>query len=537
MARRTAAAQDAAAEMGTTDGRTLRDLWDDLVAGSGEREALVFEDRAGVVSRYTYAELGDLVGRTANLFAALGVRKGDPVAVHLHNSPELLQCLLALATIGAVLVPLHPRSTREESAAIIGRVGARVVVCERAGLSLYGPGADRIDVPHVLVARDPVGPVWPGPGAAGPQVLDLAHARDAQPARVPDPVPLRASDVAGIVFTSGTTARPKGVVLTHANLLFSGRFVTWQARMTAEDRLLTTMPACHVNFQLNALMPVLHAGATLVALERYSASGFWGQVRRHEATLVQGIAMIVRTLLMQPVAAGERDHRVRDVLYYLPITDEEKDRFEERFAVRLLNSYGTSETLVGVLTDPPHGERRWPAVGQAGPGYEARIAGPDGRALPPGEVGEIQVRGEPGRTLMKEYYADPEATARLYDPEGWLRTGDLGRVDEDGWYTFVDRRSHLIKRAGENVSPAEVEAVLLGHPDIVEAAVVGVPDPVYDMAVKAVVVLADGARTTPQAVQDHCCTRLARFKVPTVVEIVDALPRTGSFKVATSTLR
>ncbi|WP_448059822.1 crotonobetaine/carnitine-CoA ligase [Cellulomonas hominis] len=516
--------------MDVVDGRTLRDLWGDLARESGERTFLVFEDRAGSVVQYTYAQFAASIHRTANLFRSLGVRQGDAVAVHLNNCPELLQCLFAVAEIGAVLVPLHPRSTLDECADVIGRVGALVVVCERPGLELYGRGAGRIDVPHVLVAREPGRLAEPG-------VLRFEQSRDAHPAELVDPVPLSADDVAGIVFTSGTTARPKGVVLTHENLLFSGRFVAWQARLTADDRLLTTMPACHVNFQLNALMPVLHAGATLVAVERYSASRFWHQVRHYGATVVQGIAMIVRTLLLQPVAAGERDHHVRDILYYLPISDAEKERFEERFAVRLLNSYGTSEMLVGVLTDPPEGERRWPAVGQVGPGYEARVADEAGQELPPHTVGEIQVRGEPGRTLMKEYFQDPDATTRLYDADGWMHTGDLGYVDADGWYDFLDRRTNLIKRAGENVSPAEVEALLARHPDIVEAAVVGVPDPIHDEAVKAVVVLAAGATTTAQEIQDYCCTRLARFKVPTIVEIVDALPRTSSFKVATSDLR
>ncbi|RYV51310.1 crotonobetaine/carnitine-CoA ligase [Pengzhenrongella frigida] len=510
--------------------RTLRDLWDDLGAQCGERTFLVFEDRAGVVVEYTYAQFNALITRSANLFRSLGVGRGDAVAVHLRNSPELLMCMFGLTAIGAVMVPLHPSSTRAECADIISRVGVLAVVFEADSLALYGaggPGTDHIAVPHALLARsrEPV-----------PGTISFETARDAQPDRRTESLPLGSDDVAGIVFTSGTTARSKGVVLTHANLLFSGIFVQWQANLTSGDRLLTTMPACHVNFQLNALMPVLHTGATLIMLERYSARSFWRQVCHHEATVVQSIAMIVRTMLLQPPGDWEADNRVREVLYYLPITDEEKVRFEKRFATRILNSYGTSETLVGVITDPPVGERRWPSIGRIGRGYEARIADDDGREVPPGVVGEIQVRGVPGRTLMKEYFHDPAATAAAAAGDGWMHSGDLGYVDAEGWFTFVERRTHLIKRAGETISPAEVEAVLTDCPGVCEAAVIGVPDPIHDEAVKAFVVLAPGAALTAQDAQDYCRTRLAGFKVPTVVEIVPALPHTSSYKVEKSRL-
>lgn len=512
--------------------RTLRDLWGELRHTAAERPFLVFEDGDGQVSRYTYAAFGRLVTRTANLARDLGVRPGDRVVVHLRNCPELLMWMFGLAELGAVMVPLHPHNAPAECADVVARVRADVVVCEPATLDVYRPGPDAagpaVDVPRLVVARG----LEPVPGT-----VRFEAERDARPDELVDPAPLAGDDPAGIVFTSGTTARPKGVVLTHANLLFSGEFVDWQARLGPADRLLTTMPACHVNFQLNALMPVLTAAATLVMVERYSARCFWRQVCRHEATVVQSIAMIVRTQLAQPGGAWERRHHVREVLYYLPISDEEKARFEERFGTRILNSYGTSETLVGVITDPPLGPRRWPSIGRAGLGYEARVADDDGHEVPAGTVGEIQVRGVPGRTLMLGYFEDPEATRRAYGPDGWMHTGDLGYADADGWFYFVERWSQMIKRAGENVSPSEVEAVLVAHPGVAEAAVVGVPDPIHDEAVKAFVVPAPGARPTPADLVAHCRARLADFKVPTLVEVVDVLPHTSTYKVARGRVR
>lgn len=504
---------------------TLRDQWDYLVAHRGDRSFLVFEDGEGVTRRYTYAQFARQITRSANLFTSLGVARGDAVALHMHNCPELLMSLFALSWLGAVAVPLHPRNTVAECTDVVQRVRARIVVTEDDLSAMYGPGG--IDVEHIVVARG-VEPL------AGTIHFDGALAEQGE--HLDARVELSSDDPVSIVFTSGTTARPKGVVLTHANLLFSGIFVNWQAAMSPEDRLLTTMPACHVNFQLNALMPVLTVGATLVAIERYSASRFWRQACEYDATIVQSIAMMVRTMLMQPVAEGERSSSVREVLYYLPISDEEKALFEERFATRILNSYGTSETLVGVITDPPHGERRWPSIGRVGLGYEARVM-VEGRDADPEEIGEIQVRGIPGRTLMLGYHEDPEATAAVYDADGWLRTGDLGYVDADGWFYFMDRRTHMIKRAGENVSPVEVEAVLTDDPRVAEAAVIGVPDPVHDEAVKAFVVPVPGVALTVEDVQALCAASLAAFKVPTVVEIVGSLPKTRSFKVAKSSLK
>lgn len=499
--------------MDTAHEETLGDLWHAQVRRRGDHPFLVAEDATGTVRTYGYAEFDALVASAAAALRRHGVRPGDAVVLHLPLGTELVRHLLAVMTSGAVAVVQDPGSPAPECAHVAQRVRARLAVgtSEAAGRYAGVPG---------LRVVPPAGTGAPGTARAAGWPAAAVTGRD----------------TAGVVFTSGSTATPKGVVLTHANLVFSGRFVQWQAALTPTDRLLTTMPACHVNFQLNALLPVIAAGATLVVVERYSARRFWHQVQAHHATVVQSIAMIVRTQLCRPVEPGERDHDVREILYYLPLPDAEKQEYERRFGVRLLNSYGTSECLVGAITDPPAGERRWPSIGRVGPGYEARVAGPDGRALPPGEPGEIQLRGEPGVSLMAGYLDDPASTAAAYDADGWMRTGDLGYVDADGWYYFLDRRSRIIKRGAENVSPARVEAVLLAHPGVAQAAVVGVPDPVYDQAVLAVVVPRPGVALTEADVRAHCAAHLPAPAVPGTVQVADRLPRTASYKVATGTL-
>ena len=306
---------------------------------------------------------------------------------------------------------------------------------------------------------------------------------------------LDGQDTAMIIFTSGTTSCPKGVEITHANMLFAGHYGDCTScALGPGDRMLTTMPAFHSNFQLAALMPVLTAGASLVVLEKYSARNFWRQVREHRATAIQLVAMMARTLMMQPHDAAEREHCVRSVQYYLPIADEEKEAFEQRFAVRLQNCYGATESICWALTDLPFGPRRWPSVGRPGLGYEVEILDEAGGAVAPGTVGEIAVKGVPGVSLMKGYYGDAEATARTVNGEGWYLSGDKGYRDEEGWFYFVDRKCNMIKRGGENVSATEVEDVLSMHPAVAECAVIGVDDPVRDQAVKAFVVCTRGIR-------------------------------------------
>ena len=518
----------------------LRDLWNELSTSRGDHLFLAYESCAGEVRTFTYGEFDRYINRVANYFAGLGVGKGDNVAVQLYNSPEHVAVCMALAKIGAVAVPINMQHKLEECIFVYEKCGISMVVtepdcqccyCEDApcpqGTCAGAPceGVRPYAMPHVLIAH--------GAGhALCERVVDFDKAVAVCSDEPPAPCDLDVRDTAMIIFTSGTTSCPKGVELTHGNMIYGGRYGVWQCGLTPDDRLLTTMPAFHSNFQTAALMPVLAAGATLVMLEKYSARRYWGQVRRWGATALQLVAMMARTLMMQPRVPGERDHAVRSVQYYLPLSDEEKEAFEERFAVRLQNCYGSTESVCWVLTDTAAGERRWPSVGRPGPGYEVAVLGEDGRPAPAGQVGDLAVHGVPGISLMKGYYGDPAATAAAMTDDGWYFPGDKGRCDEDGWFYFVDRKSNMIKRAGENISASEVEDVLADHPCVAEAAVIGVPDPVRDMAVKAFVVLAPGTAAAPEELAAHCACHLADFKVPTIVELVDELPHTSVGKVA-----
>ncbi|MES9997114.1 crotonobetaine/carnitine-CoA ligase [Desulfovibrio aminophilus] len=511
---------------------TLRSLWDELAGTYAGKTALIVEDVAGNTCAYSYAELNEEINRAANLLLGLGVKKGDRVAMQLCNSAEQIIAWFGTTKIGAVMVPINTQYVRDECEYIIRKCGARAIITERDFLDVHK--AIREDNPqqirNILVTGMADTPEIPG-------VLNFNRLLRRQDPRLLPTVPLSSEDTAEILFTSGTTSRPKGAVITHHNLLFAGHYTAWQCSLRSDDRYLTMMPGFHIDFQCTAAMPTFTSGATLIVLEKYSAHKFWNQVCVHRATITECIPLMVRTLMLQPRRAWERNHCLREVYFYLSITDQEKADFEERFNVRLLSSYGMTETLVGLIGDIPGQTRKWPSIGRPGLAYEAKIVDADGREAQPNTVGEILVRGVPGKTLFKEYHNDPEATSRVLDPDGWLRTGDNAFMDESGIFYFVDRGVNMIKRSGENISSTEIENTLACHPKIAEAAVIGVPDAIRDEAVKAFVILKEGETMTPEEVIAYCAERMAKFKVPSFVEMRTSFPRTCTGKIQKKKLK
>jgi crotonobetaine/carnitine-CoA ligase len=508
-------------------GRTLRDLLEEKVRLRGDATFLVFEDKEGAVRSWTYREFYQQVERVASAFHGLGIAHGDKVTVHLPNSPEFLFCWFGLATLGALMVPSNVANAGDEMVYVINYSDSKILVTQPDYLPMFRKILPECPtVSHVVLARTEQ-------AEEGTVLLSEAMARATA---APPRAKLASEDEMEMLFTSGTTSRPKGVLLTHANALRSGERVSKHIAMRPDDIFLTGLPAFHVNAQSISIMSTLTVGGTLVLLETYSASKFWKQVRQHGATCLSLVPALLRTIATQPVDPDERNHRLRAVFFAINVPDREKEEFEERFGVELINGYGLSETMTIVTMAPAYGEKRWPSIGLPTFDRQVKIVDDEGRELAPGQVGEIVVHGVPGRTLMKGYYKDPEATAQAVR-DGWLHTGDNGYMDELGYVYFFDRKKDVIKRAAENVSASEVERVLLEHPGILEAAVIGVPDPIRDEAVKAFLVMKEGAVLTPEAVIAYCATRLAKFKVPSFVEIRPSLPKTSIGKIEKKVLR
>ena len=484
--------------------RTLGSALADKAARFPDRAFLVFEDGDGAICRWTWQELDATVNRAAHLLLARGLRPGDRFNVHLGNRPEVLIFWFAAARTGTVMVPTNPVSTTEEMAYITAHSEARLSVTE----SRY---------------RDAVGL---------PDVIDcsgLDELLGPMPATPPG-VAVTSGDELSMQYTSGTTSKPKGVLLTHANYVYGGEAMAKAMRVGPDDRHLVVLPLFHAGAQLHACLPMLLAGGSLALVERFSASHFVEQAIRHEATLAALFAAPIRMLLAQPPRPDDSRTRLRACSYAQNITPQQWNEWHARFGARLMQIWGMTETMSLPLVHPLDLPPKPLAMGMPVLGYDVKVVDERGAEVPPGTVGELVVRGEPGVSLMKGYFKNPEATAATLR-DGWLRSCDNAWMDEEGWFFFVDRKKDMIKRAGENVSASEVEETLKQHPAVFDAAVVGVPDPVRDHAIKAYVIAREGVRPSADELIAWCRVRLSAFKVPEVVEFRDAFPRTSVGKI------
>ena len=488
---------------------------------AGDAPLLTFLDGDKPDEHTTWSAIAGRAGALAGQLAGLGVRPGERVALFGLNSLEYLVALAAICRLGAVCVPLNALLTAPEIAWQLSDAGAVVLVGE-------ADAADRLDEAVALATFG--GPRLALRGeASGWLPLDDGTA-------VPDVPPPGPDDLFEILYTSGTTGHPKGVMLSQRSMASEADSVAsyWAAR--PDDTFLGVLPLFHVNAQLVTMLPALAVGARLVLARSFSAGGWIDVVRRHGVTISSIVGTQVRMIMATPERPDDADTALRCVPYGLNVPPAMWARFERRFGAPLCNIYGLTEAVAIATAAPLHGDRRIPSVGRPGRGRAVGIFDDDGKELPPGAEGEIRIRGERGVSLMVGYHGRPDETAAAFEGD-WLRTGDLGRLDDDGYLYFVDRAKDVIKRSGENVSASEVERVLSEFPGVAEAAVVGRPDAIRDEAVVAFVVPAAGAGLEVAALDAHCRAQLARFKVPEEYRVVGALPKTSIGKIEKKTLR
>lgn len=493
-----------------------------------DKECFVVLHADGGRESITYRQFTDTVERCAVAFAGLGVKTGDSVILHLSPSVDFMTAWFACFRLGAVAVPTNLASPVGELTHVMAKTGARHVVTEARFVSLFAETGSIDGAPLTLI----IGGSKRDPGL--PTIHDLLQ-ETTTGTSVELPVP-DSDSPAEVLFTSGTTAAPKGVLLTNANLLMAGERVSLHYGLTPEHRVLTVLPLFHIGGQAMGVFCALVIGATTVLVEKYSASRFLDQARQERGSFVMLLAIHVRTLLAQSPREDDGTHLLRDVAFGMRITDDELDAFESRFGMRLLYCYGQTEACLLLAIAPRYRPRNWPAVGLPAFDRDVRVVDPSGVEVVNGEIGQVIVKGVPGRTIMLRYIDDADSTARTVR-DGWLHTGDLARFDQDGYLHFVDREKDMIKRSGENIAAVEVETVLLSHPAIEEVAVVGVPDPIRDEAVKAFVVLKPGASLDHEALTTYCAHHLAAFKIPTLMEFRDHLPKTAVGKIAKKELR
>lgn len=506
--------------------RTLASLWRTRAALSGDRPFLIFDDLDGGIRRYTYAEFDRLIDRTAGVLLGLGIGRGDRISLHLDNSVEFLALWFAAARIGAVIMPTNTASTVDELEYLVGHSGCRLIFTQPPYEADAGEVAQRCVAVEQLVIC--------GGSPKGRPSLDALLDEASPPGQMPEPSP---TDDAAILYTSGTTARPKGVQVTHANYIYAGETVAKAIRLAPDDRHLTVLPLFHGNAQYYSTMSTLVSGASMALCARFSASRYFEVAVRHRCTVASLFAAPLRMLLAQPRDQAAGDNSLRVVIYAQNITPEQEREWVERFGAPLLQLWGMTETMGPPLMNPVDYERRNQSIGLPVMGYEVGLLDEDGGLIEGAErTGEIAVRGVPGWSLMKGYYRNPEATAETLCGE-WLRSGDNARRDADGYFHFVDRAKDMIKRSGENVAASEVEAVLMQHPAVFDCAVIGVPDEIRDEKIKAVVVLKEGASADSPELTAWCAERLSKFRVPEIVEFRDHLPRTSVGKIQKHILR
>ncbi|MFN3642652.1 MAG: malonate--CoA ligase [Gemmobacter sp.] len=463
----------------------------------------------------TGAAFHAMVLRMAGALAALGIAPGDRVAVQVAKSPEALALYGAAVAAGAVFLPLNPAYTPAEVAYFVGNAEPRILVCD--------PGRAAALAPVAAGARI----VTLDAGGAG-SLADLAAGQDGAFA----PVGRGPGDLAAILYTSGTTGRSKGAMLTHANLLSNGAVLAREWAFTDRDVLLHMLPVFHTHGLFVATNIALLTGGRMILCPGFDAAEALRLIP--QASAMMGVPTFYTRLLDDPrLDRALTAHMRLFVSGSAPLLAETHRAWEARTGHRILERYGMTETNMNT-SNPYAGERRAGTVGLPLPGVEVRVCDPAGRPLPPGETGMVEVRGP---NVFAGYWRMPDKTAEDLRADGFFITGDLGRFDADGYLTIVGRQKDLIITGGFNVYPVEVEAAIDALPGVLESAVVGVPHPDFGEAVVAIVVPRAGASLEPAAIIGGLAETLARFKQPKAVEIAAALPRNSMGKVQKAELR
>ncbi|MCP3910996.1 MAG: malonyl-CoA synthase [Actinomycetia bacterium] len=490
-------------------------LYDALLAHRTDDDRLLLElgDGAG----WTYRDTISLAGRMASVLVAHGARPGDRVTVQVQKSPEALALYFACIRAGLALNPLNTAYTSAEVQYFVGDAEPAIVICDSQRAGELGAIAGRHGATALTLDAD-------GSGS----LTDRAAEADQL-----TPVDRSASDLAGILYTSGTTGRSKGAMLSHDNLLSNALSLVEGWQFSPDDVLLHALPIFHTHGLFVAVNITLAAGGSMIFLPGFDADEMVRFLPR--ATSMMGVPTFYTRLLAHPGFTGELvEHMRLFVSGSAPLLTETHVEFAERTGQSILERYGMTETNM-ITSNPYHGERRAGTVGLALPRVEIRVADPDtGDEVAPGDIGVVEVKGP---NVFGGYWRMPEKTAEEFRPDGFFTTGDLGQIDDAGYLQIIGRGKDLIISGGLNVYPKEVEAEIDAIDGVMESAVIGVPHPDFGEGVVAVVVPQPGAPLDEATVIDALTHRLARFKQPKRVLFTGKLPRNTMGKVQKNTLR
>ncbi len=497
-----------------------------------ERDCIVFEKK-----RQTYAQASERVNRLANALAKLGVAKGDRIGIIQVNCNQYIEAYFAAAKLGAIMVPLNFRAKEYELSYMLGNAEARVVMAGDRYLDMVRAMLPKLpSVKHCIAMES--------------KQRDMLYFEGLIKSAPPDEITtdIGDEDVTILVYTAGTTGRPKGVPLRHSGFAAYVLENVEPASPDIDERNVLTVPMYHVA-GLQAMLAAIYGGRTLVLMRQFETNEWMETVQRERATR----AMLVPTMLKWIIDSPDFNKYALSSLKVLtygaaPMPFEVITKAIKVLpGVRFINAFGQTETASTITTLGPEDhiiegtpeerekklKRLSSSIGRPLPDVEVRIVDEDGKEVPRDEVGEIVARGP---RVMTGYWNDAQKTAQVMTPDGWLRTSDMGYMDEEGYIYLAGRKDDMIKRGGELISPEEVEDVLCAHVKIDEAAVVGVPDPEWGQETIAFCVLKKGERATEKEIIDYCHPRLG-FKKPKTIIFLEALPRNPMGKVLKRVLR
>ncbi len=496
----------------------LARMLSDVARLYGDKPAIIFED-----SVYTFSDLEKQVEHHAAVLERLGVKVGDRVAIQLPKRIEFVFLELAVLSVGGIVLPLNPDYKAQEIEYFLADSGSSFFLTDLERFSRARTALEKLDKLETVLVDF----------AEGVGVRSLPRELEAAPRDYTRPYPIGGDDVAVICYTSGTTGRSKGAMITHRNLISNTMALHKIWGWSDRDVLLHVLPLFHVHGLFVALHGAMNTGATMIMHEKFDPLRTWEAIEKEKCTIVMGVPTMYQRLLNQWESMDSRPdlHSVRVFISgSAPLLEAQFNRFEKETGFRILERYGMTEAGM-IASNPLDPSRRKPkSVGYPLPGVKVRVVSPSGDDAPSGEVGEVWVRGE---NVFKAYWEMPEKTRESFH-DGWLKSGDLGYLDldDDARLYLVGRAKEMIITGGYNVYPKEIEDVLAGHPSIKEAAVIGLPDEDFGEKVTAIVVPEDGLEPiSPEVIIKYCKNLLAGYKCPKSIFLSDQLPRNAMGKL------
>ena len=494
-------------------------LAEDRLKEDVERVIIIFEGR-----EITNVEMDRAARKLGNALKNLGVKRGDRVVLQMPNCPEVLQGFHAVWKIGAVVVPINYLVGEEETTYIYEDSGAKVVISSQAFLPKIRAGQSRVPTLETVILIDKE---VPSGNLSYWQLVEKSSEEL-------DAVETEDDELAALIYTAGTTGRPKGVIHTHYSLYSNARMQYETIPLPDGMTGVSVLPLCHSYGIATMNSGLFRRGGKIVLLNSFNVETILASVEKYQANAMAGVPTMYIFMLLYP---EPRKYDLSSMKYWVsgsaPLALETWNRFKEVFGFEIIEGWGLTEAGANNSVNPLEGLKKVGSIGLPMKGTEMRILDDAGNVLPPGKEGEIVIRGP---MLMKGYWNKPEETAEILR-DGWLHTGDVGYVDEDGYFWITDRKKDLIIKAGENISPRVIEEILFKHPKVSEAAVIGIKDNVYGENIKAFVVLRPGQTATAEEIIEYCQTKLTSFLVPKEVGFMKALPKSLVGKVLKKELR